>query len=193
DGSLDFDVVVRRLVRLVVPRFADFSAIYVPEADGSIRVREMRHSMPEREELHRELERRYPNRFAHPEGIRYVLTTGEPALYREPTDEQLSANAEDEEHLRLLRALAVRSAVLDRLREHHLDIDGPHPISIALRTGRTQVVDEVTDELRREWSPDEAYLQDLLEWPARAAVVAPMRARGRTLGTLALASFSERV
>jgi PAS domain S-box-containing protein len=314
DGSLDFDVVVRRLVRLVVPRFADFSAIYVPDEDGSIRVLEMRHSIAEREQLHRELERRYPNRLSHPEGIRYVLTTGEPALYRETTDEQLSANAEDAEHLRMLSALGVRSAmlvplrargetfgvmsfvsaeserrfdhddlafatelarraalsidnarlyadlesrsreleflasanaeldasldldvtlqrvadltvpyladgcmvdlldehghirrvasassvpevkaVLDRLREHHLDIDGPHPISVAMRTGRTEVVDEVTDELRREWSSDEAYLEDILEWPARGAVIAPMRARGRTLGTLALASFSERV
>jgi PAS domain S-box-containing protein len=314
DGSLDFDVVVQRLVRLVVPRFADFSAIYVPEPDGSIRVLDMRHSVPEREEVHRELERRYPNRLAHPEGIRSVLTSGEPALYREVTDETLVSNAEDSEHVRLLRELGVRSAmlvplrargetfgvmsfvsaeserrfdendlafatelarraalsidnarlyadlesrrreleflasanaeldssleldvtlqrvadltvpfladgcmvdlldehdhirrvasassvpqvrpVLERLQSHTLDIDGPHPICVAMRTGRTQVVEEVTDELRRSWSSDEAYLTDIHDWPARTAVVAPMRARGRTLGTLALASFSERV
>jgi PAS domain S-box-containing protein len=300
DGSLDFDIVVRRLVRLVVPRFADFSAIYVPEADGSIRVVEMRHSIPERQELHRELERRYPNRFAQPEGIRYVLTSGEPGLYTETTDEQLASSAEDEEHLRMLRGLGVRSAmlvplrargetfgvmsfvsaeserrfdendlafatelarraalsidnarlyadlesrrreleflasanteldssleldvilqrvadltvpyladgcmvdlldehqhirrvgaatsaaelrpVLERLRGYHLDIEGSHPISVAMRTGRTQVVEEVTDVLRRQWSTDEAYLKDLLDWPARATVVAPMRARRR--------------
>jgi PAS domain S-box-containing protein len=313
DGSLDFDIVVRRLVRLVVPRFADFSAIYVPEPDGSIRVLDMRHSVPERDEIHRELELRYPNRFDEPEGIRRVLTTGEPALYREVDDERLAETAQDEEHLRLLRGLGVRSAmliplrargetlgvmtfvsaeseryfdeddlafatelarraalsidnarlyadlearrreleflasanaeldvsldldvilqrvadltvpyladgcmvdlldehdqirrvasassvstvqpVLERLREHSLDIDGSHPISRAMQSGQTQVVEEVTDELRREWSPDESYLEDIREWPARAAVVAPMRARGRTLGTLALSSFSDR-
>jgi PAS domain S-box-containing protein len=313
DGSLDFDIVVRRLVRLVVPRFADFSAIYVPDPDGAIRVLEMRHSVPERGQLHRELETRYPNRFDEPQGIREVLMTGEPALYREVSDDQLAASAKDEEHLRLLHGLSVRSAmlvplrargdtigvmtfvsaeserrfdqddlefatelarraalsidnarlyadlesrrqeleflssasaeldvsldldvtlqrvadltvpyladgcmvdlldehdqirrvasassvstvgpVLERLREHSLGIDGAHPISVAMRTGQMQIVEEVTDELRREWSADEAYLEVIREWPARAAVVAPMRARGKTLGTLALASFSDR-
>jgi PAS domain S-box-containing protein len=313
DGSLDFDVVVRRLVRLVVPRFADFSAIYVPEPDGSIRVLEMRHSVPERAALHRELELRFPNRFDEPQGIRGVLTTGEPALYREVKDSDLGASARNEEHLHLLRELGVRSAmlvplrargetfgvmtfvfaesernfdeddlgfatelarraalsidnarlfadlearrreleflasanveldasldldetlqrianltvpyladgcmvdlldedaqitrvasatsvpavqpVLERLLEHNLDIEGPHPISVAMRTGQTQVVEEVTDDLRREWSSDESHLEDLRDWPGRATVVAPMRARGRTLGTLALASFSDR-
>ena len=38
DGSLDFDVVVRNLALLVVPRLADWCAIHVPEPDGSIRL-----------------------------------------------------------------------------------------------------------------------------------------------------------
>ena len=82
--------------------------------------------------------------------------------------------------------------VLDRLRTHHLELEGSHPISIALRTGDMQIVEEVSDELRHQWAPDESYLEDLRQWPARAAVVAPMRARGRTLGTIALALFTDR-
>ena len=98
----------------------------------------------------------------------------------------------------LIRRVASASSVkevvpvLERLREHHLDLDGPHPISVAMRTGQVQIVHEVTDELRREWSRDAGYLEDIREWPAEAAVVAPLRARGRTLGTIALASFTER-
>jgi PAS domain S-box-containing protein len=82
--------------------------------------------------------------------------------------------------------------VLQRLKGHELDLDGPHPIAVALRTGKTQTVDDVTDSLRETWASDEGYLHDIREWPGRAAVVAPMRARGRTLGAIALASFSER-
>ena len=81
--------------------------------------------------------------------------------------------------------------VLDRLLRHRLDPEGKHPIAIALRTGQIQVVDEITDELLQTWAHDAAYLEDVRAWPGRAAVVAPMIARGRTLGAIALASFSE--
>ena len=81
--------------------------------------------------------------------------------------------------------------VLDRLRNHDLDPEVP-PDRRGLRTGELQVVEEITPELRREWATDEAYLKDLEAWPARAAVVAPMKTRERTLGTIALASFGER-
>jgi serine phosphatase RsbU (regulator of sigma subunit) len=61
-----------------------------------------------------------------------------------------------------------------------------------MRTGHTQIVEEVTEDRRQAWSADDAYLEDIRSWPARAAVVAPMRARGRTLGTIALAAFTDR-
>jgi PAS domain S-box-containing protein len=81
--------------------------------------------------------------------------------------------------------------VLERLQRHNLDPDGKHPIALALKTGQIQVVNEVTDELLAEWAPDEAYLEDVSAWPGRSAVVAPMIARGRTLGAIALAFFSK--
>ena len=49
----------------------------------------------------------------------------------------------------------------------------------------------MTDELIAEWAPDSSYLEDVRAWPGRSAVVAPMIARGRTLGAIALASFSK--
>ena len=82
--------------------------------------------------------------------------------------------------------------VLDRLRNHEIDLDGSHPIAEALRTGKLQIVEEITPERRLEWAGDDEYLNDLEAWPARSAVVAPMKTRGRTLGTIALASFGER-
>ena len=313
DGSLDLDIVVRNLARLVVPRLADWCAIHVPAANGSIELLTLRHSAPEREALAWELDRRYPTHFDQPEGVPKVLKTGEPLLVREIPDELLVAGAQDEEHLRIIRELGLCSAmvlplsargetfgavtfcsaeserlfdeddlffatelarraalsidnarlyadlearrseleflasasaeldasldldrtlqrvadltvpyladgcmvdlldehdhirrvasatsvadvepVLERLRTHELELEGPHPISVAMRTGRMQIVEEVTDDRREAWSADDAYLEDIRSWPARTAVVAPMRARGRTLGTLALAAFTDR-
>jgi PAS domain S-box-containing protein len=83
-------------------------------------------------------------------------------------------------------------AILKRLQSHELDLEGSHPIATAMRTGELQVVEEITDELRKSWARDDAYLEDVRAWPGRAAVVAPMRARGRMLGAIALASFGER-
>ena len=85
------------------------------------------------------------------------------------------------------------SPVLTRLRTHELDLGSSHPIALAMRTGEVQVVEDITPELQRSWSPNEGYLRDLRDWPARSAVVAPMVARGRVLGTIAMASFGERV
>jgi PAS domain S-box-containing protein len=313
DGSLDLDVVVRNLARLVVPRLADWCAIHVPEPDGSIRLLAVRHSVAEREQLAWDLDERYASHFDQPEGVPKVLKTGDPLLVREIPDELLVESAQDEGHLRMIRELGLRSGmvvplrargetfgavtfvsaeserlfdeddlafatelarraalsidnarlyadlearrreleflasasaeldasldldrtlkrvadltvpyladgcmvdlldendqirrvasassletvspVLDRLRTHELELHGPHPISVAIRTGRTQVVHEVTEERVRTWSPDDAYLEDIRSWPARAAVVAPLRARGRTLGTIALAAFTDR-
>ena len=87
DGSLDFDIVVRNLVRLVVPRLADWCAIHVPGPDGSIRLLAVRHSVPEREQLAWDLDRRYPTHFDQPEGVPKVLKTGEPLLIGEIPDE----------------------------------------------------------------------------------------------------------
>jgi serine phosphatase RsbU (regulator of sigma subunit) len=53
-------------------------------------------------------------------------------------------------------------------------------------------VDSIDQEKQRSWTGDEAYLEAVSAWPGRAAVVAPMRARGRMLGAIAIASFGDR-
>jgi PAS domain S-box-containing protein len=81
--------------------------------------------------------------------------------------------------------------VLKRLQRHSFDPEGPHPIARAARSGTLQVVDEFTDDLRRDIAEgDDEYLAALRDWPATAAVVAPLVAHGRILGTIAVASFS---
>ena len=82
--------------------------------------------------------------------------------------------------------------VLERLKGQRIDLASEHPIAVAIRTGHLQHVEDIDPEVHRTWTSDEAYLEAVREWPGRSAVVAPMMARGRTLGAIAVASFSER-
>jgi PAS domain S-box-containing protein len=85
---------------------------------------------------------------------------------------------------------ATYEPVLDELRRHKIDPNGPHPIASAMRSGHTEIVPDITDPFRRDISASEDYYQALLRWPARSVVVVPMKVRGKILGTMSLASFS---
>jgi PAS domain S-box-containing protein len=313
DSSLDFEVVVRNLVKLAVPNLADWCAIHMAGPEESIELLAVGHSDPSKEQLAWELDRRYPTHFDQPDGVPTVLRTGESQLMSQIPAELLESGAQDEEHLEIIRGLGLESAmvvplrargqtfgaltfvsaeskriydeddlelaielskqaslaidnarlhgdlearreeleflasasaaldrsldleqtlqrvadlsvpyladgcmvdlldesgtirriasaaadpstrpILKRLQSHELELEGEHPIATAVRTGKLQVIDQVTDELRQDWAVDDSYLEDVRAWPGRAAVVAPMRARGRMLGAIALASFSDR-
>ena len=66
------------------------------------------------------------------------------------------------------------------------------PGAAALATGRTVVIEEVTDELLAAMAVDEKHLADLRTLQLRSAVLVPLIARGRALGLLALARSTHR-
>lgn len=80
--------------------------------------------------------------------------------------------------------------VLDELRGHPIDPAGPHPIARAIATGEMQIVPTFTDTFRHEISGTDSYYEALTRWPARSAIVVPLKSKGRVLGSMALASFS---
>jgi PAS domain S-box-containing protein len=82
--------------------------------------------------------------------------------------------------------------VLARLRHRHIDLDSPHPVALAIRTGELQHIEEITDDVLRRWATDDRYVRAARDTPGRAAVIVPLRARGKTLGTITAVSFSER-
>ena len=59
-SSLDYERTLARVVDLAVPRLADWCAVFVAAADGSIRRLALAHADPERVELVRRLLDRYP-------------------------------------------------------------------------------------------------------------------------------------
>lgn len=109
-SSLDYHVTLRRVAHLAVPRIADFCVIDVEE-DGTIQRLATASGDPAREELVAEL-RRYAPHSEEGSGVAEVLRTGQSSLVAVLSDAQLQAVAHDAEHLRILRALALRSTMV---------------------------------------------------------------------------------
>ncbi|MDX6667460.1 MAG: hypothetical protein QOK04_840, partial [Solirubrobacteraceae bacterium] len=79
------------------------------------------------------------------------------------------------------------AAALEQLRERYpLDPEGDHPVSRALRTGKPELLPELTDEVLQAIAQSDEHLHFMRQVAYRSAMVAPLRARGRTLGVLSV-------
>lgn len=109
--SLVSDETFARVAELAVPRLADWCVIHVPSPERP-RLVTVAHRDQERARLALEVTERYPSDPGREGGVGWVLSTGRPHLVDSITDEMLEAVATDEEHLRLLRALELSSAMI---------------------------------------------------------------------------------
>jgi PAS domain S-box-containing protein len=108
---VDYESTLQKVVRLAVPYFADWSAVDVAGEGDSLRRLAVAHQDPEKVRLAQDLLDRYPPDPAAPGGIAYVFRTGQPEVVEEVTNELLAQGAKDEEHLRLMRSLGLRSYI----------------------------------------------------------------------------------
>ncbi|MBA3767113.1 MAG: PAS domain S-box protein, partial [Acidobacteria bacterium] len=107
--SLDYENTLASVARLAVPRLADWCAIDMLEQGHAFRRLAVAHTDPAKVELAMELERLYPTDMNAPHGLPNVLRTGKPELGPEISEWMLTAAARDEEHLRLIRELGLKS------------------------------------------------------------------------------------
>ena len=108
--SLDYQRTLTEVARMAVPTFADWCAIDLVEDDRLHRLA-VEHVDPDKVALAVELQSRYPaERDAG--GVWEVIRTAETMLVAEITDEMVVPSAKDEEHLRLLLALQLRSIMV---------------------------------------------------------------------------------
>jgi PAS domain S-box-containing protein len=115
-SSLDYEVTLAALARALVPHLADWCAIDVLE-EGEVKRVAVAHVDPKKVEFAHEMHRRYPPDLSNTkQGLGAVLAGGPPVIYPEITDEMLVASAIDEEHLKISRALGLRSALVVPLR-----------------------------------------------------------------------------
>ncbi len=110
-SSLDYETTLRNLAGLAVPHLADWCAVEMAKADGSSEQLALAHLDPKKLEFAEELRRRYPPDPAVDTGVPRILRTGEAELYEYIPEAMILAAAKDEDHLRILRELGLRSAL----------------------------------------------------------------------------------
>ena len=108
-ASLDYEWTLAALTRLVVPALADYCSVDLVEPDGGIRRVSTTHVDPEKEELVRELWRRYPYQPTQRVGAPEAIRTGQPQIAVEIDPAAAAAYARDAEHAEMLAAVAPRS------------------------------------------------------------------------------------
>lgn len=110
--SLDPEESLRRLARLVVPRLADWCAVYARDG-AAIRTVALAHSDPAKVEFGLELNRRYPVDPASETGVARVMRTGRSQLLRQISREMVD---DDELGRIVFDELGLRSALTVPLR-----------------------------------------------------------------------------
>lgn len=111
-SSLDYSETLKNLAKMITPDIADWCTIDEIEEDGTIKRIAVSHVDPKKIEFAFELEQKYPTDPSAPHGVHEVIRTGNPELYHSIPDEILVAAAHNEEHLRLMRELGLKSAIV---------------------------------------------------------------------------------
>ncbi|HEX8070700.1 MAG TPA: PAS domain S-box protein [Pyrinomonadaceae bacterium] len=111
-SSLDYETTLATVAKLAVPHFADWCGVEMLDESGTLKRLAVAHVDPAKVAWAHELAERYPADPNEPRGIYQVLRTGESEFYPEIPDELLVAGARDAEHLRILRQIGFRSAML---------------------------------------------------------------------------------
>ncbi|MGK2963376.1 MAG: ATP-binding protein [Gemmatimonadaceae bacterium] len=111
-SSLDYERTLTDVAALIVPDFADWCAVSIVDDSGEPRQLAVAHVDPEKVKWARELHKRYPPDYSEKTGVGQVIRTGKPELYSDIPDELLVAGARDEEHLRLIREIGFKSAMV---------------------------------------------------------------------------------
>lgn len=152
-SSLDYQVTLRRVAELSVPRIADWAAVDILEED-EIRRLAIAHPDPRKLALAEEVAQRWPEDPSNPGVVTRVQRTGESLLLPEIPESLLEEQARSAEHLRILRELSLRSAMIVPLE------------------ARGQILGSITfvagESGRRFGDDDMAFAQDLADRAALA-------------------------
>ncbi len=157
-ASLDVAQTVDAITSLLVPRLADWCTLAVVEDDRLVTVG-IRHVDPSKVQWAAQMLQAYPAKMDATYGDAAVLRTGISELHADISDELLIAGATDEEHLRLLREVGMRSGLA---------------VALPGRDGIIGVLTVIHAESGRRYGPtDVGYLEDV----ARRAALALETAR----------------
>ncbi len=111
-SSLDYQQTLRNVAGLAVPQLADWCGVDLFDAEGRRESVAVAHKEPGKLELAERLREYDPEQLDPERGLGKLLRTGQPQLYPQITEEMLEGAAIDDEHLRLLRSVGMRSVLL---------------------------------------------------------------------------------
>jgi serine phosphatase RsbU (regulator of sigma subunit) len=111
-SSLDYQQTLRNVAGLAVPQIADWCGVDLFDDEGRREPVAVAHVDPAKLEMAERLRAFEPEQPDPDQGLGLVWRTGESLLYDEIPDELLVTAAIDEEHLGLLRAVGMRSALI---------------------------------------------------------------------------------
>jgi PAS domain S-box-containing protein len=109
---LDFETRLSNVAQLVVPDLADWCAVDMLDADGSVRHLTVVHSDPARVALAQELYQRYPPHPADVSGLSAVLRHGQSQFYPDLSALSLEALIADREQLAFVQQFRLRSMMI---------------------------------------------------------------------------------
>ncbi|HEY1334745.1 MAG TPA: PAS domain-containing sensor histidine kinase, partial [Myxococcaceae bacterium] len=111
-ASLDYEETLRKLSALAVPRLADWCGIEMLQGEETSQQLAVAHVDPSKVSSAWALRERFPLDWSQRFGLPEVLRTGRPELYQEIPEELLARSARSDEHLAIIRALGLRSAII---------------------------------------------------------------------------------
>ena len=108
---VDYQSTLQKVAALSVPHFADWCAVDVAEPGGTLRRLAVAHADEAKVRLAQELDERYPPRRDVAYGAYHVLRTGRSEMMAEVPESVLVELAADDDHLRILRGLGLKSYI----------------------------------------------------------------------------------
>jgi PAS domain S-box-containing protein len=152
-ASVDYDATLRKVAELVVPRLADWSTVFALDDEGVFRRRAVIVGDPAKAELAREYEQEFsPARHRAGQHLE-VARTGKSVLLPVVERSLLESAAQNEEHLRVLDGLGVRSCMM---------------VPLTSRDGVIGVLNLMRSEVGREYGAGDLVLAE--EVASRAAL-----------------------
>jgi phosphoserine phosphatase RsbU/P len=111
-ASGDPEQTLHQVAQFAIGELADWCWVHVVDPDGGMRLVVAAHLDPEMVSYRHELEERYPPDPEAAIGAAEAIRSRRPQLLEEITDAMLRAGTRDAEHLRIARALELRSAMV---------------------------------------------------------------------------------
>jgi PAS domain S-box-containing protein len=109
---------LNKVASLAVPCFADWCVVDLLDDDNTLNRVAVAHVDPEKTQLVRELQRRFPPEKDAPHGAWNIIRTGQPELITEISDEILEQSIKNDEYRAALKTLRIKSYIAAPLLSH---------------------------------------------------------------------------